>query len=387
MMEISRVSEIGYQEFVQKYLLGNLPCLLDERFTRNWKSRQEWVCDGKPNFEFLRESFAEATVPVADCDEEEFQSHPKHSMLFKKFIDYWQARSNGMSQDEKCWYLKDWHFCKQFPEYKAYEMPTFFQSDWLNEFWDEWTEMKDDYRFVYMGPKGTWTPFHADVFRSYSWSANICGHKKWILYPPGSENHMKDTHGNLVFDLNSLETQDTKRFPHFHKAPQPMIVHQKEGEIIFVPSCWHHQVMNMVKRSIDDCKEMDGWLDQCQIILEANSGISFATFFKFLFFIARARLHFLEKQFPENSKFREQYAQLFRFVITKPEYRETITSPDISGQRPIQYMYYSRDLCLFDLVKIKDVLEKFLDHEDVQGTLKQDCTILLCCLVKTTDDL
>lgn len=45
---------------------------------------------------------------------------------------------------------------RQFPEYKAYETPAFFQSDWLNEFWDEWTEMKDDYRFVYMGPKGSW---------------------------------------------------------------------------------------------------------------------------------------------------------------------------------------------------------------------------------------
>lgn len=29
------------------------------------------------------------------------------------------------------------------------------------------------------------TPFHADVFRSFSWSANICGRKKWIFYPPG----------------------------------------------------------------------------------------------------------------------------------------------------------------------------------------------------------
>lgn len=72
-------------------------------------------------------------------------------------------------------------------------------------------------------------------FRSYSWSANICGHKKWILYPPGSEKYLKDNHGNLVFDLTSSQIQDTKKFPHFHKAPQPIVVNQKEGEIIFVP--------------------------------------------------------------------------------------------------------------------------------------------------------
>ena len=93
--------------------------------------------------------------------------------------------------------------------------PIFFQSDWLNEFWDSREDQEDDYRFVYIGPKGSWyvqyqisslkiidfksstnysignlilqfrTPFHADVFRSYSWSANICGKKKWIFFPPG----------------------------------------------------------------------------------------------------------------------------------------------------------------------------------------------------------
>ena len=36
----------------------------------------------------------EATVPVADCNKEEFQSHPKHSMLFKDFMNYWKERND-----------------------------------------------------------------------------------------------------------------------------------------------------------------------------------------------------------------------------------------------------------------------------------------------------
>ena len=47
-----------------------------------------------------------------------------------------------------------------FPDYNAYKTPEFFQSDWLNEFLDErgWESGKqcDDYRFVYIGPKGSW---------------------------------------------------------------------------------------------------------------------------------------------------------------------------------------------------------------------------------------
>lgn len=39
---------------------------------------------------------------------------------------------------------------------------------------------------------GSWTPLHADVFRSYSWSANVCGKKKWLFLSP-SQCH-------LVFD-------------------------------------------------------------------------------------------------------------------------------------------------------------------------------------------
>jgi hypothetical protein len=39
---------------------------------------------------------------------------------------------------------------------------------------------------------GSWTPLHADVFRSYSWSINICGRKLWILYPPHQESFLKD---------------------------------------------------------------------------------------------------------------------------------------------------------------------------------------------------
>ena len=47
------------------------------------------------------------------------------------------------------------HF-RSFPEYQAYITPVFFQSDWMNEFWDVRTDTTDDYRFVYIGPKGSW---------------------------------------------------------------------------------------------------------------------------------------------------------------------------------------------------------------------------------------
>lgn len=164
-------------------------------------------------------------------------------------------------------------YYRDFPEHNVYVTPVFFSSDWLNEYWD--TLEVDDYRFVYMGPKGSWyeklttnthskvkyflllytltelfvtrTPFHADVFRSYSWSANICGRKKWLLYPPGQEEFLRDTHGNLTYDVTSAELHDKGLFPHSEEACQPLEIIQEAGEIIFVPSGWHHQVYNLVR--------------------------------------------------------------------------------------------------------------------------------------------
>lgn len=91
------------------------------------------------------------------------------------------------------------------------------------------------------------TPFHADVFRSYSWSANICGRKKWLLYPPGQEEFLKDTHGNLAYDVTAAALRDKDLFPQSDKACQPLEIIQEAGEIIFVPSGWHHQVYNLVR--------------------------------------------------------------------------------------------------------------------------------------------
>ncbi|KAJ6688212.1 2-OXOGLUTARATE AND IRON-DEPENDENT OXYGENASE JMJD4 [Salix koriyanagi] len=100
-----------------------------------------------------------------------------------------------------------------------------------------------DYRFVYMGAKGSWTPLHADVFRSYSWSANVCGKKKWLFLPP-SQCHLVFDRGckNCVYDI--FEDVSETNFPGFKKAIW-MECSQEQNEIIFVPSGWYHQVHNL----------------------------------------------------------------------------------------------------------------------------------------------
>ena len=147
-----------------------------------------------------------------------------------------QAQRAQQGDGAPLWYCKDMHLAASFPRYHAYTCPPYFQDDWLNEWHDsrrvqqeaqqeqqeqqqaaeqpqqcrrqDWdcgtaavaataasasgAERVSDYRFVYLGPAGTCTPLHADVLRSYSWSANVAGRKRWRLLPP--------QHAHLVMD-------------------------------------------------------------------------------------------------------------------------------------------------------------------------------------------
>uniref|UniRef100_A0A8C0UIC4 Jumonji domain-containing protein 4 n=1 Tax=Cyanistes caeruleus TaxID=156563 RepID=A0A8C0UIC4_CYACU len=105
------------------------------------------------------------------------------------------------------------------------------------------------------------TPFHADVFRSYSWSANVCGRKRWLLYPPGEERFLTDTHGNLPFDLTAPEFRDPRIYPRSGLARAPLEIIQEAGEIVFVPSGWHHQVHNLE----DTISINHNWLNGCSV--------------------------------------------------------------------------------------------------------------------------
>eukprot|EP00112_Aurelia_sp_Birch-Aquarium-sp1_P006289 Seg1697.5 transcript_id=Seg1697.5/GoldUCD/mRNA.D3Y31 product="JmjC domain-containing protein 4" protein_id=Seg1697.5/GoldUCD/D3Y31 len=317
-MMIDRIaSNATLEEFQKSYLQPNRPCILSAEFTKEWKGSQNWVDEfGMPDFTYLAANFGKSNVPVANCSKKHYNAHEKKEMLFGDFLSAWEHSLSANDQSFLL-YLKDWHCQREFPNYRAYEVPKYFKSDWLNEWFDQGEQ--DDYRFVYMGPKGTWTAFHADVLRSYSWSANICGKKRWLLYPPGEEENLKDSFGNLPFDVTADEMRDEKKYPNFHKATKPIEVIQEKGEVLFVPSCWHHQVHNLehtisinhnwtnaygidfmfnhlkaelllVQREISDIKDSDCWDEQCQLLLKCTAGMDHEMFIKMLTSLMKPRL-------------------------------------------------------------------------------------------------
>ncbi|KAJ4712382.1 jmjC domain-containing protein 4 [Melia azedarach] len=323
--------ELSYRVFVEKYMAKNQPVVLTGLMD-DWRACKDWVADsGQPNLQFFFTHFGKSKVQVADCDTREFTDQKRVEISVSEFVKHWLKNSIQQNRDTEIneangnsvLYLKDWHFVKEYPEYLAYRTPLIFCDDWLNMYLDNYRLHKDpdsykkdndiscsDYRFVYMGAKGSWTPLHADVFRSYSWSANVCGKKKWLFLSP-SQCH-------LVFDrnlkssvYNIFDDVSETNFPDFKKAIW-LECTQEQNEIIFVPSGWYHQVHNLedtisinhnwfnsynlswvwdlllkdyneAKEYIEDIRDIcDDFEGLCQRNLAANTGMNFYDFFIFI---------------------------------------------------------------------------------------------------------
>ncbi|XP_076815234.1 2-oxoglutarate and iron-dependent oxygenase JMJD4-like isoform X2 [Clavelina lepadiformis] len=306
---IDRISSaISLDDFFQKYLLKNIPCIISKWITKDWTSCKQWsvLHNGRslPNFqEFL--GLGSSVVSVADCRKREFNSQPKEDWLLKDYLAYLENYINsGYPKEQRCLYLKDWHLTRDHPDLKVYSVPTYFSDDWLLELYSHGQPpFDDDFRFVYIGPKQSWTPFHADVFRSYSWSANVCGKKKWLLYPPGYEDQLRNEAGKLPYDIRVLEHCSSEK-----KCPISII--QEAGEIVFVPSGWYHEVINLmelteVEKEISDCRSTmtkNEWSSQCQLIMKVNSGINYEDFFSLLNNILATRKNILEAWLPKITK-------------------------------------------------------------------------------------
>lgn len=159
---IEKVQNISYDEFFHRFMLKYVPVtftgIADGWECMNWTSLNA-SNKREVNYEYLAKHVdAELKVPIANCNKTYFNSHEKTELLFGTFLDYWQSKhqtgQRKICKSDDLLYLKDWHLRRDLPNYKFYKTPIYFASDWLNEYCIEMN--CDDYRFVYMGPKGTW---------------------------------------------------------------------------------------------------------------------------------------------------------------------------------------------------------------------------------------
>lgn len=140
----------------------------------------------------------------------------------------------------------------------------------------------------------------------------------WLLLPPGEENQLKDTFGNLPFTI-SREFLEDKNVKYFELI-------QESSETLFVPSKWFHQVHNLedtvsinhnwfngcninqiidslinhhkeVENEISDCRDMENFTEHCQLMLKSSFGMNFNDLIEILVHIVGKRIRTVKENF------------------------------------------------------------------------------------------
>ena len=190
-----------YEYFCETCMATNTPGLI-LGVAGKWRAWDEWRGeDGGINWDLLLKLFGMCTVPVVRLDPTEKGTYGGNSqnMSFQEFFEksfLLDQENSKLPSDSEKYYLKDWHYAIEFKDNLAYEIPSYFRDDYLNAWWEEGREgvsgSASDFKFLYLGAASTFTPLHHDVYKSYSWSVNICGRKRWVLYHPSEEKRLKN---------------------------------------------------------------------------------------------------------------------------------------------------------------------------------------------------
>ena len=197
---------LSYDEFKNDFMFRNLPLII-RGVTDQWRARK-WLYEENgsyvPDMQYLSSVFGADVAPVYIQSKAGFtQSRPvKDQMTFSDYSIWWNIHHNQEAEPgTPLLYLKDWKFMASNPELDVYQCPLYFRDDWLNE------AMGNAYKFVYLGPQGTSTRLHADVLRSFSWSSNVCGRKRWFLIPPEYTYLLMDCFGRQVAPHLAADTE------------------------------------------------------------------------------------------------------------------------------------------------------------------------------------
>ncbi|MEC1291557.1 cupin-like domain-containing protein [Bacillus mojavensis] len=215
---IDRRVDLTYDEFMKEYGLPGKPVIISDAIN-NWEAKKLWTLD------FFREKYGHIIVPIFESG----KRYELYETTLGEYIDYILKEE----QEDGIFNLADWEFSRDCPELRDhYHVPDYFQS-WLE---DAPISLLPALRWIYINQKDTGSGLHIDYGHTASWNAVISGKKKWILL---NQNESENIYNGAVDAFNP----DFKKFP-LYTHSQTFYGEQSEGDIMYIPSGWWHQVHN-----------------------------------------------------------------------------------------------------------------------------------------------
>jgi len=261
-LPVPRIEHTNRQSFAETYMRGlGMPVIVTDA-TRDWAARTKW------NFDFFREQYGPEQVVVTDR-----LFHPKvvRRVAFGEFLTYCQfpfaTKLAGIS--EHSMYLTGYSPFSKHPELlKDFADPYFVENSYrtLEGALADW--YNDNFSWIFIGPRGTWSPLHIDLYATHAWLAQITGRKRILLFCPTDNSRLYNGEVDLL-------SPDLNKHPLLAEA-KPYEAILEPGDVIFIPAGWPHDVVsldasisvtanfagpsNFIPHLMAICRDLPGWV-------------------------------------------------------------------------------------------------------------------------------
>lgn len=227
---IPRLPAPDFQTFVTQFYSQNRPAILTDGIN-HWQAFKKW------SPEYFAQHYGDADIEV-QMHREQDQQFERHSprlktkMLMRNFVD--KIHAVDSSND---FYMT----ANNSAQHDQTLMSDIFQDvgDFATGYCD--LTQQNQLSFLWMGPKGTFTPLHHDLTNNML--VQIYGRKKVTLIPALQVSSMYNDHW-VFSELSSVDTVDVQRYP-LAKKLTPITCILEAGEALFIPIGWWHSVESL----------------------------------------------------------------------------------------------------------------------------------------------
>lgn len=190
----------------------------------NWPLMKKW------NIDYFRKNYGDDEILVKSLNKDSFLSYSNWPM--KKYLDYVENKD-----DNSLYYASDVIIKSLSPKLlEDYDMNFLKDLDVFRNYFNF-----QEFRWVFIGKKGTFTGLHSDIYNTAAWLGLVSGKKRFYIYNEVDSERIRKF-GNLektnILNLDSL-------LESFFDTLNPIIVDVEPGEIIYTPSKWFHYVINL----------------------------------------------------------------------------------------------------------------------------------------------
>ena len=115
-----------------------------------------------------------------------------------------------------------------------YRVPKYFTRDYFSKT----GARRPPFRWIVIGPARSGTGIHTDPLGTAAWNALVLGKKRWCLFPPSTPKSTIHSSDEAIAWFRNI-------YPKVKNDVEMVEIIQSPGEIVHVPSGWHHVVLNL----------------------------------------------------------------------------------------------------------------------------------------------